>query len=39
MENSLTIKLRKEEESGEFICTRNPAHRFKLDKNGWLVSV
>lgn len=38
MESSIASEL-KEDKSGEFICKKNPAHRFKLDKDGWLVSV
>jgi len=38
MENSIASEL-KEEKPGEFVCKRNQAHRFKLDKDGWLVSV
>ena len=38
MESSIASVLR-EEKSGEFVCTKNPAHRFKLDKDGWLVSI
>ena len=38
MGSSIASELQ-EEETGEFVCKRNQAHRFKLDKDGWLVSV
>jgi hypothetical protein len=39
MESSISVKLHFDEKKEEYICPRNQAHKFKLDENGWLVSV
>jgi hypothetical protein len=39
MESSISVRLRLDEKSGEYICPRDQTHRFKLDENGWLISL
>lgn len=39
MESSISVKLRLNEKSGEYVCPRDQTHRFKLDADGWLVSL
>jgi len=39
MEESISVKLRLDEKSGEYICPHNQAHRFRLSPDGWLESI
>ena len=39
MESSISIKMRFDEKSGEYVCPHNQTHRFKLSKEGWLESI
>jgi len=39
MESSISIKMRFDEKSGEYVCPHNQTHRFKVDDDGWLISL
>lgn len=39
MESSVSVRLHFDEKTGEYTCPRNPSHKFKLDADGWLVSL
>lgn len=39
MEQGITSRLTENAERGEFVCSLNPKHRFKVGKSGFLESV
>lgn len=39
MEKGLTSQLMTDEKTGELVCKTNQAHRFKVNKDGFLESV